>query len=177
MWVWVVGLVAALGIGSHLGAERIRQLSAAIADKDPQWGAVWLNLLLSVVAVGAPVWFAWIATKQIGQRFRLAEDYGFKASVAKAYEGYRREAARIHEDLEHRLFSSALTRLEEPPLRLVETDTPGSPWHEFANSPAFQAAMQSMPDLREAFNRIIGRRSPQTGATKPSASSGLNDAS
>ena len=24
-----------------------------------------------------------LATKQIGQRFRLAEDYGFKASVAK----------------------------------------------------------------------------------------------
>ena len=167
MWVWVIGLVTALAIGSMLGAERIHQLSQALGEKDPWWGVVWLNLLLSVVAVGAPIWFAWIATKQVGQRFRLAEDYGYKASVAKAYEGYRREAARIDEDFEYRLFNSALTRLEEAPLRLVEQETHGSPWHEFATSPVFRKALDSMPDLREAFNRVVARLNPQYEAPNP----------
>jgi hypothetical protein len=161
MWVWVIGLVVALAVGSMLGAERIHQLSQALGEKDPQWGVVWLNLLLSVISVGAPIWFAWIATKQVGQRFRLAEDYGYKASVAKAYEGYRKEAARIDVDFEHRLFNSALTRLEEAPLRLVERESHGSPWHEFATSPVFRKALDSMPDLREAFNRLVTRLNSQ----------------
>ena len=32
-----------------------------------------------------------------------------------------------------RLFSSALTRLEEAPLRLIDNDTHGSPWSEILN--------------------------------------------
>lgn len=72
-----------------------------------------------------------MATKQISQRFKLAEDYDFKASVAKAYEGYKKEAAKIDKEFEARLFNVALTRLEEAPLRLVESANHGSPSHEF----------------------------------------------
>ena len=151
MWVWVAGLIAALGIGAYLGSLRITLLSAAIAEKEPQWGVVWMHIALSFMSIGAPLWFAWIATKQIGQRFRLAEDYGFKASVAKAYEGYRREAARIDEAFEARLFSSALTRLEEAPLRLVEDISHGSPWHELVASDAFQKALAIVPELKDKF--------------------------
>jgi len=96
---------------------------------------------------------AWIATKQIGQRFRLVEDYAYKASVAKAYEGYRKEAVRIDKDLEARLFASALTRLEEAPLRLIEEKTPGSPWHEFVESDAFHQALKSVQGFSDQFNR------------------------
>ncbi len=134
MWYWVAGLLTALSLGTWLGARRVGLLSELIAQKESQWGVIWMHIALSVFSVGAPVWFAWIATKQIGQRFRLAEDYGFKAAVAKAYEGYRREAARIDKDFEARLFSSALTRLEEAPLRLVENTVHGSPWHELLSS-------------------------------------------
>ncbi len=151
MWVWVVGLVAALGIGAYLGALRVTLLSVAIAEKEPQWGVIWMHIALSILSVGAPLWFAWLSTKQIGQRFRLAEDYGFKASVAKAYEGYRREAARIDEAFEARLFSSALTRLEEAPLRLVEDISHGSPWHELVASEAFQKALGTVPELKDKF--------------------------
>ncbi len=47
--------------------------------------------------------------------------------MAKAYEGYRKEAARIDPQFEARLFGSALTRLDEAPLRLVEIGSHGSP--------------------------------------------------
>jgi len=60
----------------------------------------------------------------------LAEDYGYKAAVAKAYEGYRAEAAEIDPQLTQKLFSIALDMLSEPPLRLVERDSPGSPMHD-----------------------------------------------
>ena len=114
-----------------------------------------MQAVLSLLSVGAPLWFAWLATKQIGQRFRLAEDYAFKASVAKAYEGYRKEAARIDPAFEHRLFGSALTRLDEAPLRLVETGTHGSPWHELANSEAVRRTFDAAPDIRDKFTALL----------------------
>lgn len=49
-----------------------------------QWSAVWINVLLTMLSVSAPVWLGWVATKQIAQRFRLAEDYAYKASISNA---------------------------------------------------------------------------------------------
>lgn len=154
MWVWVGGLLASLIAGGLIGASRFDALANSLQVASPQWGVIWMDFALSIIGLAAPIWFAWLATKQISQRFRLAEDYAFKASVAKAYEGYRKEAARIDEAFEARLFSSALTRLEEAPLRLVEADYHGSPWHEFFSSPAFQKALDTVPDLKDKFISI-----------------------
>lgn len=155
MWTWVAGLVLALGIGSLIGAQRLDILSAALQATNPNWGGIATHAILSLLSVGAPLWFAWIATKQIGQRFRLAEDYAFKASVAKAYEGYRKEAARIDPAFEAKLFGSALARLDEPPLRLVETGNHGSPWHELANSDAVRRTFDAVPELQDKVTALL----------------------
>lgn len=114
-------------------------------------------MLLSLLSVGAPVWFSWLATKQIGQRFRLAEDYAFKASISRAYEGFRREAARFDKDMEAKLLTSALTRLDELPLRLVETDSHGSPWHELASSDIVKQAFKAVPGFAEQVKDLAGK--------------------
>jgi uncharacterized protein YdcH (DUF465 family) len=146
MWIWVFGLVIALVLGAILGSTQLRNLADVIKTSAVQHnGTVWIDLILSLLSIGAPIWFAWIATKQIGQRFRLAEDYGYKASISKAYEGYRREADLLDPAFQARLFSSALTRLDEQPLRLVETDTHGSPWHELASSDIVRQAVGTVP--------------------------------
>lgn len=154
MWIWVGGLVIALVIGAWIGSHRLEILTEAMKS-NTQWNILGLNILLSVLSIGAPLWFAWLSTKQINQRFRLTEDYAFKASVAKAYEGYRKEAARIDVAFEARLFSSALTRLEEAPLRLTESDSHGSPWHELISSKSFETAMGMVPELKNDFVRIV----------------------
>lgn len=170
MWVWVIGLLAALVIASILGGQRVTLLSGALSGPELKWGAIWLNLILSALSVAAPLWFAWVATKQIGQRFRLAEDYAFKASVAKAYEGYRREAASLDEAFSSRLFSSALSRLEEAPLRLVEGHDHGSPWHELFASPKIQNAIDAIPELRKRADELIrDSLAAATLAKKPAA--------
>ena len=151
MWVWVGGLLVALIAGVVLGHNRIDFLTHMTAVPDPKWGQVMMNVIGSLISLAAPLWFAWISTKQIGQRFRLSEDYAFKATVAKAYEGYRKEAGRIDKAFEARLFSSALTRLEEAPLRLMDTENHGSPWHELLNSAAFIKALEIVPELRDVI--------------------------
>lgn len=146
-WFWVGGLLIALTIGSWIGSIRLNTLTNLMTNDVSNWSLIWLNIILSILSIGAPLWFAWLATKQIGQRFRLSEDYAFKASVAKAYEGYRKEAARLDENLEHRLFSSALTRLEEAPLRLIEGSIHGSPWHEIASSDLVKGTIDNVSDI------------------------------
>lgn len=158
MWWWVVGLAISLGIAVYLGSVRVTLLNAALAATNLSWGTVWMHFLLSIASAAAPVWFAWLSTKQIGQRFRLAEDYAFKASVAKSYEGYRREAADLNEDFSVRLFESALTRLEEAPLRLVETQAHGSPLQDFAASDAFKRASEMVPGFKDALLQLVSKR-------------------
>jgi cytoskeletal protein RodZ len=173
MWVWVVGLLGALGFGAWIGAHRFELLSATLNTDKSMWGTVWMHLMLSLLSIGAPLWFAWMASKQIGQRFRLAEDYAYKASVAKAYEGYRKEAARLNPAFEARLFDSALSRLEEAPLRLVESDTHGSPWHEFANSKTIKQAVDAVPNfaeqVKEMANKALGAVSSRSASPSPSS--------
>jgi hypothetical protein len=164
-WYWVALLLAALGVGGWLGSARLAALQTMINDKhvDPHW--VWLNAAMSILSIAAPVWFAWLATRQIGQRFRLSEDYAFKASVARAYEGYRKEAARVDPQLEARLFASALDRLDEPPLRFLSVEEHGSPYEALLASTGFQKALEKFPNLRETAIAIVDRAT--AAATRP----------
>ena len=160
MWFWIAGLVVALVAGSYLGWNQLRALMAIFSTPEASGSVIGLNVLLSIFSVGAPVWFAWLSTKQIGQRFRLAEDYAFKASISRAYEGYRREAARFDKDMEAKLLGSALARLDELPLRLVEEKSHGSPWHELASSDVVKRAMNEIPgfagQIKELASKAIG---------------------
>ena len=166
MWFWIGGLAAALIAGSYFGSEQLRSLTELFRNPDIPTSVIFLNLLLSVLSIGAPVWFAWLSTKQIGQRFRLAEDYAFKASISRAYEGFRREAARFDKDMEAKLLASALTRLDELPLRLVETDSYGSPWHELASSGSIKQAMQLIPDFAEQVKDLASKALDTVSSTK-----------
>ena len=161
MWIWVGGLILSLGAGGYFGSVQLQKLLGLITQKDISNLSMSINFVMAILSIGAPVWFSWLATKQIGQRFKLSEDYAFKASVSRAYEGFRRETARFDKDMEAKLLDSALTRLDELPLRLVETENHGSPWHELASSKIVKQAMSKIPGFsdqvkvlaRDAVNR------------------------
>ena len=175
MVLWVVGLIIALFIGATTTSKNLQSLTEALHAPSTNWGLIVIEAIICVLGVGAPIWFAWVATKQIGQRFRLAEDYNYKASLAKAYEGYRREAARIDPNFESRLFSSALTRLEEPPLRLVEKETHGSPWHELVSSGVLQEATEKIPNFKKVLEDLIKKYSSSKAESKEAQKSASSE--
>ncbi|MEB6619607.1 hypothetical protein [Enterobacter roggenkampii] len=155
---WVVGLLVALSAGGWIGYKRLEVLSSVLEKANPSTAVIATQLMLSLFSVAAPLWFAWMSTKQINQRFKLAEDYAFKSAVAKAYEGYKNEAARVSDgDFEKRLFDSALTRLEEAPLRLIKEDDHGTPWAEMLNSKSFQnfldASIENVDFVKGLLNK------------------------
>ena len=154
MWVWVGGLVLSLSAGGYFGSVQLQKLLELMAQQDISSLSMSINFIMAILSIGAPIWFSWLATKQIGQRFKLSEDYAFKASVSRAYEGFRKETTRFDKEMEAKLLSSALTRLDELPLRLVEAENHGSPWHELASSNIVKQAMSKIPSFPDNVKEL-----------------------
>lgn len=167
MWFWIAGLVLALIAGGYFGGQRLQTLVELMKDPSQSASVLYPNLLISLLSIGAPIWFAWLSTKQIGQRFKLSEDYAFKAAVSRAYEGFRREAARIDPKMEARLLESALSRLDEQPLRFVDTDNHGSPWQEMMNSELVKEAVKTVPTFASQVKELAGQALSRSKPTPP----------
>lgn len=141
--VWILGAVLAgtLLVGGMITYFRIQDINKLISSATFNSEVLWAHVILGIASIAPAVWLAWLVTKRIGQRFRLSEDYAFKASVAKAYAGYSQEAARIDPEFQKQLYRSALTRIDEQPLRHVEGDSHGSPIHELLGRPGLRQAL------------------------------------
>lgn len=155
---WVGGLIVALCSGAFFGGEQVQKLSQILnSETQISTGAAIIHVLLAMFSIGGPLWFAWLATQQINQRFKLSEDYDYKATVAKSYTGFSKHATRFDEQTAERLFNSTLDRLDEMPLRLVEGKDYNSPWHEFLDSEAFKKALDMVPELADKASKFASR--------------------
>lgn len=151
LWSWVIILMTALFAVFYIGHDRITDISKYMTSDKVNWDGVWINVVLTLLSVSPAIWLGWLASKQISQRFKLAEDYAYKASISNAYEGYRREAVGMDKEFQARLFGTALTRLEEIPIRLVDHNHHASPLHEFFNSIPFSEAMEHVKGFKDSF--------------------------
>ncbi|TDR30405.1 hypothetical protein [Hydromonas duriensis] len=128
---WTALLSLALVGVLAIGYWRAPQLSSYIeTHNDISWPILLVQMTLTALLISGPVWLGWVATKQIKQRFKLEQDYSFKAASANAYEGYSRVAEQFHNETSERLFNAALSRLEESPIRLMDVETHGTPLTE-----------------------------------------------
>ncbi len=166
MWIWVFSLLMSLIIGVVAGSFRLNQLMSYIQSENANMEMVGVQIALSLMILGGPIWFAWISTKQISQRFRLAEDYSYKASSALAYEGYRREAARIDPVMEAKLLYSALNRFDEAPLRYVDEDHHATPFQELVASQEFLQVLEKDVGLKKKLTDILEKSLPERLKTK-----------
>jgi len=155
-YVWTGFLFASLVSMAAIGYFRFPEILASLSGT-PTWSVVLIELALAALSLGAPTWFAIVSTRQIGQRFKLAEDYGYKAAISAAYEGYRSEATRFGEEFQTRLFSSTLDRLDEQPLRFIDHEVGGSPAHEILSSLSKLIDIKAAKEFAENFPSIIER--------------------
>jgi len=156
IWVWIVGLLIALGAGALIGAERVDAFTQVL-ENELTAGQAILHTVMSIFSIGGPLWLAWISTQQINQRFKLSEDYYYKATVAKSFTGFKKFAERFDPSTEERLFNSTLDRLDEMPLRLIEGKDYNSPWHEFTDSDSFKTATSMFPTLAKEAGKFANK--------------------
>ena len=51
MWAWVIGLLITLAVGALVGSDRVELLTKLITGTDPKWGAVWMQLVLTLLTM------------------------------------------------------------------------------------------------------------------------------
>ncbi|MBB3059729.1 hypothetical protein [Microbulbifer rhizosphaerae] len=167
IWIWIIGLLIALIAGSWIGSNRVSALTEAL-NHELTLGQVVLHVIMSIFSIGGSLWLAWISTQQINQRFKLSEDYSYKATVSKSFTGFKKFAERFDPHTEERLFNSTLDRLDEMPLRLIEGKDYNSPWHEFTDSEAFKNAAATFPTLAKEAGKFANRANLRGRPKQPS---------
>lgn len=172
IWVWIVGLLVALAFGIGIGSSRVAEFTEALKG-DLTAGQAILHTIISIFSIGGPLWLAWISTQQINHRFKLSEDYSYKATVAKAFTGFRKISEDFNQETSERLFNSTLDRFDEMPLRLVSGKDYNSPWHEFIDSEAFKKAINMVPSLAKEAGRFAESTKLNKKIPTPKADDGI----
>ncbi len=152
---WTSGLMLALALGGFIGYSHYESISSSFEEGLSTIAIV--KTCLAILGIAGSIWFAWLASLQVGYRFRLAEEYAIKAASARSYEAYRQEAARVDTFLEAKLLASLLARFDEAPLRLIDNETHGSPIHAFLNSAAFKTAIDGSKELKDSFIKFFSQ--------------------
>lgn len=90
------------------------------------------EILVKFSLIGPLVWMGWMAVKQYGYLSRIREDYSFKYASALAFEGYKKEAAEVNQEMLRDLLKVATENMAFNPLRIYHSEDPNhaSPIHE-----------------------------------------------
>lgn len=86
---------------------------------------------LKLIVVAPLVWLTWMSARQYGYISKIREDYSFKYATAMAFEGYKKQAQEINEELLNKLLKQAIETVGQNPIRLFSSqDVHASPAQE-----------------------------------------------
>lgn len=145
---WTGGFILSLLCTFFIAFNRFNDLKGTITQETPI-SYVIIQIIISLISLSAPVWFAIISSKQIQKLFTLSEDYAYKASISASYEGYRQEAYDVDSELVKKLLNTALTKVDEAPLRLVGKEQSSSPFEELINQQHIKQLIAEMPEVKD----------------------------
>jgi len=122
MIIWLVIFVLSIIGLLYMGTN---SLAPIIATEDFQ------QLPFRLMLTAPFVWLGWFAAKQYGYTSRLREDYAYKEASAKCFEGYKREASQVDNDMLKTLLETAIKNLGDNPIRIYNGhENHASPLHE-----------------------------------------------
>ncbi|MGE8544239.1 MAG: hypothetical protein ACN6NS_08035 [Acinetobacter johnsonii] len=163
---WTAGFILSLLCTFFIAFNRFNDLKGAITQETPI-SYVLIQIIISLISLSAPVWFAIISSKQIQKLFTLSEDYAYKASISASYEGYRQEAYDVDSELVKKLLNTALTKVDEAPLRLVGKEQSSSPFEELINQQQIKQLIQEMPEVKDKLFNIFSKEESPTKDKTP----------
>ena len=156
--IWQLVFVMAVGL---ITLAVWKFVLPTIATNTPDW-----SKLPGELGIVFPlIWLGWFAAKQYGYTSKIREDYAFKSAAAMAYEGHKKAAREVDEDLERILLEFSLYNMAQNPIRLYGTgDIHGTPLHE-----AMDQVLSKFPDLRRVSGKVptIGEFEVTGGKEEP----------
>lgn len=149
-WLFIFGC-SILGL-LYMGVTYIAPLLTPLLNSSAN-SATWEQLPLRLALTAPFVWLGWFSARQYGYSSRLREDYAYKEASAKSFEGYKREAKEVDQEMLKKLLEQAIKNLGDNPIRIYEGhENHGSPFHEF-----FEKILKDeklMNQLKDLISRI-----------------------
>lgn len=140
---FIASIVSILGIGLWMIYPYLGQ--GALEMKIEEIG-------LKIIVVAPLVWLAWMSARQYGYISKIREDYSFKFATAMAFEGYKKQAQEINEELLDHLLKQALETVGQNPIRLYSSKgNHATPVHE-----ALDGAL-------EAVKTVVSKKNGEKG--------------
>ncbi|MBI4654517.1 MAG: hypothetical protein HY752_05940 [Nitrospirae bacterium] len=116
---WVVGFVGSLIFLVLMVSWIIYAFTEHIGKVE--W---WAYLLQRVPLTFPLIWLGWFFERNYGHKIRLEEDYAFKESISRAFEGYKKQMQEVDPEVAlPRLCDRTISILSETPLRVFERKT------------------------------------------------------
>ncbi len=112
-----------------------------------------IKLLVNVGIISSLIWIANFTGKQYNQNKRLAEEYSYKATFARSFEGYRRKAEEIEEGEEHKEVSLELMKKMVEMSAFNPVKTMESKSHK-ENHPTMKMLEESMETINKSISVI-----------------------
>jgi DNA-binding transcriptional regulator YiaG len=119
----VLGLLAIAGV--HAGPQGLEFGLLPKADATLTWDHLGLSLLYRLPFAVPLIWLAFHSSHKAALAQRVEEDYGFKETVSRSFEGFRREMAELEGKVQPhsplgRLCTGVLGVVTDPPGRIYE---------------------------------------------------------
>jgi uncharacterized protein YoxC len=116
---WVVGFVGSLIFLVLMVSWIIYAFTEHIGKVE--W---WAYLLQRVPLTFPLIWLGWFFGRNYGHKIRLEEDYAFKESISRSFEGYKKQMQEVDPEVAlPRLCDRTISILSETPLRVFERKT------------------------------------------------------
>lgn len=132
MIIWAVCFAVGILAFAIVTVSRILPLLENLYSPDKIFN--WKEFIARLSVLTPIIWFTWYSGKQYGFVTRLWEDYAFKYASAMAFEGYKREAKNISDEMLKLLMEVSIINFSSNPLRVYDTKTNyASPLHELSS--------------------------------------------
>ncbi|HBI16812.1 MAG TPA: hypothetical protein DDY52_01470 [Candidatus Moranbacteria bacterium] len=107
---WAFIFIATMAAMALFGVDTLKSITN-ITTKEP----LSLSLVISLILARTPffiavIWLGIFSSKQQSQNKRLEQEYAHKESIAKSYEGFKRQIESLEETDEHKELSMKLMR-------------------------------------------------------------------
>jgi len=147
--ITVLGLFVLAGL--HAGPNGLEYGLLPKADAALTWDHLGLSLLYRLPFALPLIWLAFHASHKAALAQRVEEDYAFKETVSRSFEGYRREMAELEgkaapQSPLSRLCTGVLSVITNPPGRIYEK-------HPLNKTP-LNAVAESVAPLADAASRM-----------------------
>lgn len=153
-FIILILFISLLDTNKYFSAEKIQELSNLGTGKLVTYFSV--KLIIRIGIITSLIWTASFMGKRYNQNKRLAEEYSYKATIAKSFEGYRKRAEELdqlgdNQNLSEKLMNNMIKMNAFNPVVTMESK---SHKEKHPSTAVMEKSIEALGDSIKVINKI-----------------------